>query len=404
MLPTNEKLKYILGNPAQFLARPLQPFSNPIRALLIALSAQLIADPVTKTMPDLLSFAWFCRKASIERLAAEYADGVLRMGRGLALHITPTNMPVNFAFSWAFSLLAGNANIVRIPDRDFPQIPFLINHLSSLLEQESFAEIQAMNAFVTYGREEELTSALSAIADVRIIWGGDETIRTIRKSTLPARSLDIAFADRYSFCVLASARVLDLDHNSLARLASDFFNDAYTMDQNACSSPHLVIWAGNEPETTQAADRFWSELQVEVDQRYQLPAVSSVDKFAQACRDAIELDCVTELRRGDNRLYRLKLDSPFAGMESRRCHSGYLYEYSTETLDHVAPFVTGKYQTLTYFGLSSKELACFVARNRLSGIDRIVPVGKALDISLIWDGFDLIRTLSRVCDVREKVA
>jgi hypothetical protein len=62
--------------------------------------------------------------------------------------------------------------------------------------------------------------------------------------------------------------------------------------------------------------------------------------------------------------------------------------------------VTSKYQTLTYFGLPREELASFVTSNRLPGIDRIVPVGEAMDIGPIWDGFDLIRTLSRVCDIR----
>ena len=34
-------------------------------------------------------------------------------------------------------------------------------------------------------------------------------------------------------------------------------------------------------------------------------------------------------------------------------------------------------------------------RNNLLGIDRVVPIGKALDISLIWDGYDVIDSLSR---------
>jgi len=36
----------------------------------------------------------------------------------------------------------------------------------------------------------------------------------------------------------------------------------------------------------------------------------------------------------------------------------------------------------------------------LSGIDRIVPVGKALDMDVTWDGYDIVRSLSRVIDVK----
>lgn len=32
-------------------------------------------------------------------------------------------------------------------------------------------------------------------------------------------------------------------------------------------------------------------------------------------------------------------------------------------------------------------------------IDLIVPIGKALDMTYIWDGFDTIRSLSRVVNI-----
>ena len=60
--------------------------------------------------------------------------------------------------------------------------------------------------------------------------------------------------------------------------------------------------------------------------------------------------------------------------------------------------ISNKYQTLTYFGLEKLSLKNFVIDNKLNGIDRIVPIGKALEMSLIWDGFDIIRSLSRIID------
>jgi hypothetical protein len=199
--------------------------------------------------------------------------------------------------------------------------------------------------------------------------------------------------------VLLPDAVLELDAAALKQLAVNFFNDTYLMDQNACSSPHLVVWLGSETQTAAAQSCFWTALETEL-HRYQLAASSAIDKFTQACRDAIELDGnLTELHRPDPRIYRLPLNRLFTGIEERRCGHGYFYEFATSSLSDIAPFINSKYQTLTYFGLAKEDLAAFVASNRLSGIDRIVPVGKALDIGLTWDGFDLIRTLSRVCEV-----
>jgi hypothetical protein len=399
MLPSHDQLKYVVGKPDDFSGRPLGIFAPEVRALLCCLSERLMADPNAKSWADVVSFAWWCRKANIERLASTYEDRAVRLGRGVAFHITPNNIPVNFAFSWVFSLLAGNANIVRLPDHAFPQLVLILKHVEILLAEAQFRELAAMNVFVTYGREEQITSALSAIADVRIVWGGDATIRTIRKALLPPRGIDIGFSDRYSFCVLGASEVLKLEPPGFSKLVTGFFNDTYLMDQNACSSPRLIIWHGQRESAAEAQERFWNALQKEVSRRYELSPVSAIDKFTQVCRDAIELDCLEGKRFHDNRLFRLQLSKVFPDIENRRGNCGYFYEYITDTLEDMIPVINSRFQTLTYYGISRELLASFVVQNRLSGIDRIVPVGTAMDIGIIWDGFDLIRTLSRVCHV-----
>jgi hypothetical protein len=359
-----------------------------------------MGDASARSLPDVIAFAWWCRKANIEQLAESYEDGTCRIGRGIAFHVTPSNMPVNFAFSWVFSLLAGNANIVRLPGRDFPQIPLILEHVTMVLESRRYPTVGTMNTFVAYGREEEINRAFSDLADVRLLWGGDWTIKAIRKTApLSAHALDIGFADRYSLCILGCSAILTLDAPGLEFLAGRFFNDAYLMDQNACSSPRLVMWLGNEEEWARATESLWSAVQGEARRRYALAPISAVDKFTQACRDAIDLECVEALERDDNRIYRIRLKTLDPSILSRRCGSGYFYEYRSGELADLAPLVTKRFQTLTYFGVPKESLRTFVLEHRLPGIDRIVPVGEAMNIGLKWDGYDLIRTLSRICDV-----
>jgi hypothetical protein len=78
---------------------------------------------------------------------------------------------------------------------------------------------------------------------------------------------------------------------------------------------------------------------------------------------------------------------------------GYFYEYDAVDIDEVANIVNSKYQTLTYFGVDKLKLRDFVLKNYLLGIDRIVPIGRALDINVIWDGYDILKTLTRIIDV-----
>lgn len=59
-----------------------------------------------------------------------------------------------------------------------------------------------------------------------------------------------------------------------------------------------------------------------------------------------------------------------------------------------------RFQTPKNFGFSSEGLKSFVSENRLLGIDRIVPFGRAHEMNFLWDGFDFIATLSRVVEIQ----
>ena len=209
--------------------------------------------------------------------------------------------------------------------------------------------------------------------------------------------MDIAFVDRYSFGVLDSAAVLALDEATLGRLAEQFYNDTYLMDQNACSSPHLIVWLG---ELLPAAKtRFWAAVGRVAEQKYPLEQVHAVDKLTRLCQDSIDCDAVTRFTRHANYLYCAQLQRLPSSLDDLRGMYGYFYEHDALSLDDLAPFITARFQTLTYFGVDKQEILDFVVSQRLPGIDRIVPVGSALDIGVIWDGYDIVASLARIVDV-----
>ena len=63
-------------------------------------------------------------------------------------------------------------------------------------------------------------------------------------------------------------------------------------------------------------------------------------------------------------------------------------------------FVTPADQTVTHFGFTPAELREFAASAGAAGLDRIVPVGEALDFSPDWDGYSLLRDFVRTVIVR----
>ena len=375
--------------------RPLRPFAPEALDFLSALSAALLKDREAKAYPDVITFAYFCRRANMTRLEEEYAgrlDG--RLGRGVVFHIAPSNVPINFAYSLTAALLSGNGSVVKASSRDFPQTRIVCRAMEKLLT-EDFAPLAPYVCVVTYPREaQEVTEAFSARCDARVIWGGDETVRRVREAALPPRAVEVAFADRYSLLCIRPEAVMALSEEELERLAQDFYNDTYLTDQNACTSPRLIYWVG-EGDSREASERFFRAMGAYARQRYELPAVTAVDKLTAACRAAMKLEGAEIIPGPDNWVTRVRVKALCPELYELRSPGGFFLEYAAPTLDALRDFVTPRVQTLSYLGLSPEELSRFVLENGLTGVDRIVPVGHTMDFSLVWDGYDLIQTLSR---------
>ncbi len=396
-----EALQYLVGDAHQALdRRPLTPYGEQALDFLSALSKALLDDPSAKPYPDVVAFAFWCRMAHLRQLKQQFAQEPVRLGLGLVFHITPANVEINFAYSFAFALLAGNANVVRVPSAHFAQVELVCRHMAALCAQPRHATLASMTAFVRYAQNDAITAEFSRQCNARMVWGGNQTIRQIAKSELPARSVELRFSDRYSFCVLAADAVLQCTPDALHKLAIGFYNDSYLTDQNACSAPHLLVWVGSDADCRNAQARFWEAVLAVVEQRYALQALVAVDKLVQACQNAIDVPQVSGLTRHGNYIYRLQLSRLDAGVTGLRGTGGLFYECSVPHFEAVTPIVNTSYQTLAYFGMDKRALQRTVVEQRLCGIDRIVPVGQTLDIGVIWDGYDIVRSLSRIVDVR----
>ncbi|MEM5770669.1 MAG: acyl-CoA reductase, partial [Bacillota bacterium] len=93
--------------------------------------------------------------------------------------------------------------------------------------------------------------------------------------------------------------------------------------------------------------------------------------------------------------YRFQVDKLDPDLMEYKYNSGFFFEYDADELGEILPACNEKCQTLTYLGVSRDELTGFISKYAPKGVDRMVPIGKSMDFGLIWDGYDLIRTLSR---------
>ena len=390
-----KNIEYLIGN-ENICTRPLPVFSTGACGFLQELASVILKSTAARQYPDLSAVAFWCRKANIDKKKSIINDYQNRLGRGLCFHIAPSNIPINFAFSFFFGLLAGNANIVRVPSKDFAQVNVLIGFIKDILEK--YPDIKERTAFIKYERDNEISEHFSMMSDARMIWGGDKTIESIRSLKTKPRCVDITFADRYSICIIDAESILSLDETKLILLVENFYNDTFLMDQNACSSPQMIYWINDNKN---ARMRFWNVVEKVAKNKYPLQDAVCVDKYTKFCEDSIDNGEITDrIDFHDNYLYRCEIKKLSLSVDGLRGKCGYFYEYSLKEFDELFNIINPKYQTITYFGIDPKELQRAVIEKRIDGVDRIVPIGKAMDIDAIWDGHNLISELSRVITVK----
>lgn len=366
----------------------LPTFSKEAVDFLAALSSEILKDKRSRSNVDVMSYAYWIRRASIENVKTKHLDYHNRIGRGIAFHVAPSNVPVNFAVSMNSSLLAGNASIIRVSNKQFEQVDIICSAMNRILDDQ-FAHMKKYFCLIRYDHNELITQELSNICDVRIIWGGNNTINTIRKASLPPRAIELAFADRHSLAVINSEVYLNQDADDVAK---GFYTDTYYTDQNACSSPRLVVWLGNKKE--EARKRFWKKMNELVMSKYEMKPIQAVDKYTSMSMVAMGKQGA-KLVSDNNYVVRVEVESLYSDLMEYKNGGGYFFEYEAESLEEIVPVLTKQCQTISVLGIEKKEVLNVVYKYGVRGVDRIVPLGQTMGLEFIWDGFKMIETMSR---------
>lgn len=386
------KIKFLVGDVEIFGGMkdvPALPmFSEQMVSFLGDLSKELLHDGNVRQYKDIMSYAYWIRKASIEEAKSKYSDYHNRLGRGVAFHIAPSNVPVNFAVSMTSSLLAGNGCIIRVSDKEFEQVDIICNAINVLLNDHHSA-LKPYFCIIRYAHNDEITAQISAICDLRIIWGGDRTIERIRSARLAPRAVEMTFADRYSIAVIDADEYLKQD---AVEVAKGFYTDTYYTDQNACSSPRLVVWMGKEKE--KARERFWDSLLQLVKADYPMQPIQAVDKYSMLCALGMSKENI-KLVSDDNYIVRVLVDRLTGDLMDYRSVGGYFFEYEADSLEEIVPVLTKQCQTVAVLGVEKREIKNLIFQHGVRGVDRIVPIGQTMGLEFIWDGYKMIEAMTR---------
>ena len=125
----------------------------------------------------------------------------------------------------------------------------------------------------------------------------------------------------------------------------------------------------------------------------------AITKYTKLFKE-VSMDNIKSFKKYKNNIYTIQIKNLNKNIDSLRGNYGYFYEMNSKNLNILKKIVNKKIQTITYFGFEKNIFENFLMKNSLNGIDRIVPIGQALDINFVWDGHDLNRSLTRIIDIK----
>lgn len=372
------------------------PFAADRTDLVAAVGAAILKrkGPIS---PFVKHFGFWIRNTALQRLAQDHAQRTppqtLSRPRGLVFHLPPKNVETVFLYSWVLSYLAGNANVVRLPQNISPDMCWICDlFLSALREAEDNSQ-----SLIHYPSDSDLGRLISAQSDARVVWGGDAKIKAFE--TLPLRNggKSIWFGDRFSLGVLAGATIATLSDTERQDLANRLFNDVFIFDQMACSSPHVLYVVGSAQDHLVGVKQLLQALADVATRRGEAPAAGhQIAKMVQGFSSAAAGFASEVIWQNS------ALTSAISTADDRleqRVGGGFLNVVFLSSLDAINEIIRERDQTITHFGFEPNEIQRIAASNTSLGVSRWTPAGTALDFDHIWDGYDLLAELTRLVRV-----
>ena len=370
------------------------PFA-PERIDLIAGVAEALLGPRrTIASGPAAHFAFWTRRAALMKLAQGFAARVprhtLARPRGLVFHLPPQNVETVFLYSWALAYLAGNANIVRLPQAISAAMRAIVDLFLEKLE----AQGDESQAFVHYPSQSDLGAKISALSDARVVWGGDAKVALFAPLPLRNGGKSIWFGDRFSFSTVNGAALDKLDEPALRALAKKLHNDVFVFDQMACSSPHALYVVGEAAAHSAATRRLLDASALEWTMDDPGSYVGHAIGKMTAAFYAAGTGRASSVNWRDTHLTSIVASAP--ERQELRVGGGFLSVVFVHSLGEVASFIKESDQTITYFGWERGEIEAVAASRTGPGVSRWAPIGAALDFDFVWDGYDIPFELTRL--------
>lgn len=312
--------------------------------------------------------------------------------RGLVCHYIAGNVPTLGLFSLIQALLVGNSNIMKVP----PVSQFTFLELLKILENTEIEGLKGADILKSVAvihipvTDDASNLKLSLIADARVMWGGQEAIDAISKTTKMTHCDDIIFGPKYSFGIMDTKAQ---ESDDFPRLIRQFVNDIIIFDQGACSSPQVIFFEKGIFDLRSIGEKFAQEFELaakkfskELVDQYLISKIINI-RAEYALTPEKDLLCSEEndwtVLMDDN----VQLEEP---VQSRT-----IFLKQVESVLDCVDLITPRIQTIGTAIYDQEKLMQFTDAVTYKGVARCVLPGQMNFYDSPWDGIYFLNRLVR---------
>lgn len=321
--------------------------------------------------------------------------------RGIVCHWIAENVPTLALFSLFQSIICKNLNILKISEEckgDMIRVVRKLEKIELEFEGKVYTGKDILNtfAFVLFPyQDKELSSDMSRIADCKVIFGGREAVKEIKKLPEKEHCETIIFGPKYSFTIV------DAKSSEDREIFKKLVQDIAVFNQAACSSPHVIFYESSDKDN--GIEDFASRLKGAFEEFSRKKAKNNLDPSILTNimnkRGEYYLDPEKSILCSKELDWSILIDKNIQLEEPVGSRTIFLKEI--KDVMEVISLVTKKVQTVGV-ALSTEKLIKLANELSFSGVSRVVPVGNMNDYGVPWDGLLFMNRLVRLCSLKSK--
>jgi len=314
--------------------------------------------------------------------------------RGLVCHWLAGNVQILGMFALVQSIIAKNVNLLKVSSRDDGVFKDILNEFKgvsySTISGHTIAgdDLLKTIAVVYFNRyADKLGEEMSKQADVRIAWGGRESVETVSGYPAGYDAETVIFGPKLSYSVIAKEELSSVQEAK--KLARKVSVDVSVFDQTGCASPHnLYVEEGGVVSPEEFVDSLGDSMQKT---ELQIPKPQMTpEQVSQIHSIRGVYDFKGTVKGSDTMSWTILLDD--LDEIDKPVYSRVLFVHKVKSIFDSLKYIDENTQTIGIAAPTDKAIE-FATEATKRGAVRLPLIGRMLNFEMPWDGIFLFDRL-----------